>query len=232
MSSVLVESQPLAAPPRPVADSPLQKLVKLADRVTLPPRTWFAITCVLLSVSGGIRFWRDMQFQAISKEGATSPISLKGLPRTFGQWHAVEGSDTQLDPEIARIAGSSEHVIRSYRDAKSGEEVVVLVLYGLADGLFAHTPDVCYPAAGFQKVNIEAKNRTIELPESNKQLTFRTAFFGRQVAGMLNCVQVSWTFRHNGQWLPDVGGRWKSFRYHPGMLKIQIQRMTCEQGGR
>ncbi len=233
MSSALIESQPLASPAaRPVAYSPLQKLIKLADRVTVPPRTWFAITCVLLSISGGVRFWRDMQFQAISKEGATSPISLKELPKVFGAWNAVEGTDVELDPEIARIAGSSQHVIRTYRDSKSGEDVVVLVLYGLADGVFAHTPDKCYPSAGYQKlIGLESKDRTIELPLAKKPLNFSTAYFGKQVAGMMNCVEVCWTFRHNGDWLPDVANRWKSFRYHPGMLKIQVQRQNCEQAG-
>ena len=33
-------------------------------------------------------------------------------------------------------------------------------------------------------------------------------------------------FLHNGKWTPEVASRWKMFRYHPGMFKIQIERLV------
>ena len=73
-------------------------------------------------------------------------------PGPLGTWQASEDSDVQLDPEVARIAGSSDHIVRTYLDEKTGEQASALVLYGLAAAVFGHTPDVCYPAAGYQLV--------------------------------------------------------------------------------
>src|SRR6478752_2231905 len=84
--------------------------------ITKSPWSWMVITCVLLGISGGIRTWRERQFQTIEREGSACPFPLKELPYVMGNWKAIEGSETQLDPEIARIAGSSDHVIRSYSE--------------------------------------------------------------------------------------------------------------------
>jgi hypothetical protein len=39
-------------------------------------------------------------------------------------------------------------------------------------------------------------------------------------------VEVYYTFYHNQQWLPEVKNQWKSFRDHPGMFKVLLQRET------
>src|SRR3954466_10930706 len=69
--------------------------------------TWLILAGVFLGISGGHRYWRDWQFQSLSKENQSSPFPLKEFPKALGEWHEVEGLETRLDPEIARIAGSS-----------------------------------------------------------------------------------------------------------------------------
>ena len=88
--------------------------------------------------------------QPSPRKSEATPFPLAELPRTAATWQASEGSDVQLDLDVARIAGSSDHIVRSYLDEKTGEQASVLLLYGLAAGVFGHTPEVCYPAAGYQ----------------------------------------------------------------------------------
>ena len=64
---------------------------------------------------------------------------------------------------MARIAGSSDHTVRTYLDEKSGEQASALILYGKAAVVFAHTPEFCYPAAGYQAVRGPVDG-TITLP--------------------------------------------------------------------
>jgi hypothetical protein len=190
--------------------------------------TWIALVCVLLGVSGGIRYWRDWQFRSLSKESEASPFPLKELPKVLGNWRAVEGSETKLDPQVARAAGSSDHLIRTYVNENSGETVSVLVLYGLAQIVFGHTPELCYPATGFRLVT---QPRVIELrvPGSTTLARFGAEIYAKNRAGIGSCYEeVYHSFLHAGQWWTgtEVKNRWKSFRYHAGMFKVQVQRQV------
>jgi hypothetical protein len=195
---------------------------RLASKLLVLPWAWMGLACLLLGVSGGVRLWRERQFQTLAAESANCPFPLNEFPKTMGTWHMVDAADAQLDPEIARIAGSSDHIIRNYMDEKSGEIVNVLVLYGLANSVFAHTPDVCYPAAGYQPVDAPTDHE-FHLTGWTVPVRFRSAFFSKQVGGIRQYQDVCYTFLHNGQWLPEVQSRWKLFRYHPGMFKVQLQ---------
>jgi hypothetical protein len=178
---------------------------------------------LLLATSGGIRFWRDRQFSTIARESAACPFPLSDFPRTLGSWHAVEGAVSTLDPEVARIAGSSAHIVRKYQDEKSGAVVQVLILYGLANSVFAHSPEVCYPAAGYRPLDAPV-DRELSVPTAPAPVHCRSAFFSKSVGGSNRYYEAYYTFLYNGEWLPDVSSRWKSFRYHPGMFKIQLER--------
>jgi len=186
------------------------------------------VTCLLLGVSGGIRFWRDWQFQALAKQRGVSPFPLRDLPKNLGNWQWIEGSDSQLEPEVARTAGSSDNILREYVDEKNGERVSTMILYGLAATVFAHAPDVCYPGHGYRLV-MGPVNREIAVPGMTTPAVCRSAIYAKKVGALERYEVVYHTYLHNGQWLPEIASRWKSFRYHPGAFKIQFQRTASSQ---
>jgi hypothetical protein len=193
--------------------------------------TWVMLICLLLGVSGGVRHWRDWKFQSLSKESENPPFPLKELPKTLGSWREIEEAEIQLDPQIARIAGSNDHVIRTYSDEKSGESVTVLVLYGLANIVFAHTPEVCYPAAGFRPVK-EMREIDVPIPDSSDKAKFRSQVYGRLKIGGSIYEEAYYSFLYNGKWWTDPSNEWKSFRYHPGMFKVQVQHRVGSGGAK
>jgi len=193
------------------------------SRLTASPTWWTAIACTLLFCSAGIRQWRDLQFAGKAKESETCPFPLSEIPRDLGTWHSDEREDERLDPEIADLAGSSGHTIRIYKDNSTGEAVSALVLYGLATSVFAHIPDVCYRSAGFQPA-APPTEQPITVPDWPNPVRYRTLYFKKKIGGVTQYTEVNYTFLHNGAWLPEVSSRWKMFRYHPGMFKIQIER--------
>jgi hypothetical protein len=183
------------------------------------------VTCLLLGISGGIRYWRDWQFQALADAGAICPFPLSDLPKSLGSWQEVVGSQSQLDPEVAQIAGTPDNcnISREYVDEKSGDRVSTLVLYGLASKVFAHSPDVCYPSQGYRLV-LGPEDRPISFPGLTRPVLCRVAIYAKKVGPVVRYEEAYYTFFHNGQWLPDLGSRWKSFRAHPSTFKIQLGR--------
>jgi hypothetical protein len=211
----------------PLNESLTGDIKQRSSKASVSPWALMAVTCILLGISGGVRFWRDLKFKTLAQESTACPFPLKDLPRSLGSWHAAEGSDSELDPEIARLAGSSDHVIRTYEDEKTSEQVTALVLYGLATSVFGHIPEVCYPSAGYKQSGASV-NHQFSIPGSTTPGQYRSAVFSKSIGGIgkFEEAEVLYTFLHNGEWLPDLASRWKSFRYHPAMFKIQLQRSS------
>jgi uncharacterized protein DUF3485 len=191
---------------------------------------WIAFVCMLLGISGGIRYWRAWQFQSLSKESEVPPFPLKEFPKDLGGgWRAVEGSETTLEPEIAQIAGASDHLIRTYV-GDSGESVVVMILYGLAYRVWPHTPDVCYPANGFKSVP-PSGDVEIQVPDTTTKARFRMQNFVKFKTGQGDYREVYHSFLNAGEWGLDMAKNWKSFRHHPGMFKVQVQHQGSSLSG-
>jgi hypothetical protein len=222
MSVTVIENDASSVPAVRSSATVLGKFGRLVDTVVGSPWRWFALTCALLLISGAVRSWRDSQFSSIARESEACPFPLNELPAVLGHWHAVEGSESHLDPETARIAGSSDHMIRVYADDKTGETVSVLVLYGLARSVFSHSPEICYPAAGYTPVGVSPVDHAVPYAESAVPARYRSSYFVQRIAGVSQFVEVVCSFRHNNAWVPDVSNRWKMFRSHPGMFKVQL----------
>jgi hypothetical protein len=191
----------------------------VAAKAVMSPWMWMAVTCLLLAISGGVRYWRDWQFATLAVKSEATPFPLAELPRAAGTWQAGKGSETQLDPEVARIAGSSDHVVRNYLDDKTGDMASALILYGLASRV--HTPEACYPSAGYKLIKGPI-DRSIQVPGVSGPVRYRWATYVKRVGGINRYEEAFYTFRHNGEWVPDHQDRWKMFRYYPGLFKVQI----------
>jgi hypothetical protein len=192
-------------------------------RAVMSPWRWLAVTCLLLGVSGGLRFWREQQFAALAARSETCPFPLAQLPRVMGTWRAAEGSEVQLDPEVALFAGATDHIVRDYVDERSGERASVLILYGLGHQVSPHTPDLCYPAAGYQTVKGPI-DHAITVTDVQGPVRYRWAIYTKREAGRIGRYEEAYvTFLHRGDWLPEsASSRWKMFRYDPGLFKVQI----------
>jgi Protein of unknown function (DUF3485) len=182
---------------------------------------WIALICMLLVISGAIRYWRDWHFQSLSR-GSEMLFPLNEFPKVLGSWHVEEGSEERLEPEIARIAGASDHLIQAYVDEKSGERAVVMIIYGLARRVWPHVPGTCYPAIGFKTVPPQ-EDLDIQIPGTARKARFRMERFVKYMAGQRDYREVYHSFRNAGEWGIDMANNWKIFRYHPGMFKVQVQ---------
>jgi hypothetical protein len=184
------------------------------------------LACTLLGASGGVRAWQDHRFATVENYTEVSPFPLKDLPQTVGDWQAVEGSETSLEPEIARIAGSSDHMIRTYTNTTTGQSISVLVLFGPAKVVFSHRPEICYPQNGYDSV-AETLSRTIS-GGTGPGAEFFSQVYAKRGDPRRRRQEVYSSFRHADRWSPDPERFWKNFRHNPSMFKVQIQRLVGE----
>ena len=71
----------------------------------------------------------------------------------------------------------------------------------------------------------------VEISGSNNQALFRVQTFAKINANQAeDCREVAHSFRNAGRWGIDWLKDWKSFRYHPGMFKVQVQRQISSVG--
>ena len=192
---------------------------------------WASVACVILGLSGFVRVWQDRRFATVEGQNLACPFQLNALPKTLGDdWVLEDGIEKMLDPKIAKVAGCSDSLIRTYRNATTGVSVTALVLFGPGKALVGHTPEVCYPAAGYHNVS-DSSLRFVDAGMKDA-IEFRSGVFSRDQDNQHWREEVYYSFRHGDHWSPDAQRYWKNFRHHPSMLKVQVQRPVSQEEDR
>jgi len=180
------------------------------------------LVCAALVGSGGVRSWQAWKVDALLEKGKKSSFPLQELPLTLGSW---QGEDASLDPQIARRAGASDAVFRRYVNQTTGATVEVIVLYGPAVELFFHTPEVCYPGAGYTQ--LDGPDQRV-IGSGGVVAPFRSLVFVKGQGAEADRVEVYYSWRYQGRWTPEFG-TFKQFERIPGVYKIQLARRLTEQ---
>ena len=96
-----------------------------------------ALACTFLVASVRGAGLANRRLGAPGDVGETGLVDLADLPEKVGDWQLVEGGETRLGPG-SRIAGSSDHLVRTYVDNLTGVKLTLLVLVGAPGGLRPH----------------------------------------------------------------------------------------------
>lgn len=178
-----------------------------------------------LLIGGG--FLRVFGSAAVRPEDLTAacPFPLEEIPRELDAWKYVDGSETHLDQPTTRITGSTDHVIRNYYDEMTGTALSVLVLYGPAEPVLPHSPQICYPASGFRSL-VDPVDRTIRI-DDQLSAVFRAAVFVKPGGRLIVRQSVYHSYRLDGVWSPSVSDR-SLPRRRAGLFKVQIQRRVLD----
>jgi Protein of unknown function (DUF3485) len=177
-----------------------------------------AIACALVLASGAVRWWQVRRVDATMNAGLNErQFKLDEIPLTLGHWTGVK---TEMDQRIVAATGSHELITRHYTDSDTGVGIDVIVLFGPSSDIFIHTPELCYPKAGFTS-HAAAVDRTLDC--GGVEAGCRSVAYVKGDSGSRDIQDVYFTWRYNGRWTPNVGSP-KQLERIPGMYKIQIAR--------
>jgi hypothetical protein len=182
---------------------------------------WMGLACALIGLSGVVRIYQDWRIGIVKSAIEPCPFPLGEIPAKIGVWANIPDAETKLDKDTVRITGSTDHILRTYADELTGVKLSVLILYGPAEPVVPHTPEVCYPSGGYAQ---EPGGSQFTLPLAGHPARFRTATFSRTGGGQTERARVYYSFRLDGDWSPDIASGKKFHRINPGIFKVQIHR--------
>jgi hypothetical protein len=117
----------------------------------------------------------------------------KLFPKTVGDWEAVE--ELESNPEELERAGAVGHISRAYSNAKSKARLSAFVVCATPHDASGHTPDRCYPGAGFEIAETEHR-MTVPLADERTAEVFTGTF---RKSGQT--LRVFWTYGVDGRWI-------------------------------
>jgi len=126
---------------------------------------------------------------------------LKEIPKTVGEWEGVDGEESS--EEIKKISRAAGEMNRLYKNP-AGEEVRVMIMCARFRDIFNHTPERCYPAAGFEMMS-EPQREVLSIDGKDAQF-FTTSFRKSDPTGTHE-ERGYWTWTADGTWLAPTNER-------------------------
>lgn len=117
----------------------------------------------------------------------------KRFPVRFGDWEYVQ--DLEGDPKELERAGAVGHVSRLFRNIDTKDQVSAFVVCATPHDASGHTPDRCYPGAGFEIAEAEHR-QSVPLDDGRTAETFTGTF---RKSGQT--LRVYWTYGVDGKWV-------------------------------
>jgi hypothetical protein len=122
---------------------------------------------------------------------------LSEIPMRVGEWQA-EKDEAPADERIMKISGAAGQLTRIYQNA-AGEQVRVMIMCARFRDVFYHTPDRCYPAAGFEMQG-EQQRDVLELADGSEAQFFTATFLKSEPTGT-HAERGFWSWTADGKWL-------------------------------
>ncbi len=151
-----------------------------------------ALLVVGVTVLQGI--WTERWYERDPETLRVEARILEGtFPERFGDWELTETLES--DPKELERAGAVGHVARLYRSSRTKALVSVFVVCATPEDASGHTPDRCYPGAGFEIAETEHRH-TVPMKDGRKAETFTGTFSKKGTT-----LRVFWTYSMGGQWV-------------------------------
>lgn len=115
------------------------------------------------------------------------------FPGEFGGWQFVQ--ELASDPKQLERAGAVGHISRLFVNKETGAKVSAFIVCATPHDASGHTPDRCYPGAGFEIAEQEHR-QSIPLADGRTAETFTGTF--RKTGQTL---RVFWTYGVDGRWI-------------------------------
>jgi len=144
---------------------------------------------------------------------------LDSVPTVLGDWTATSRA---IPSRQMAITGAVGQISRVYTNPIKGLTVSVLLLCGLPGNISVHTPDICYPGAGYTLGDPERFVHRYGVPERTAE--FQTAIASRAGTNPSR-LRLYWAWHGSSGWSAPENARW-AFAAEPMLSKLYIVRET------
>lgn len=166
-------------------------------------RIALAAAVLLISATGyATGRWLDRWGPSPDLESAVS--ALKQTPMEFGDWI---GEEMETSPDVIRAAEVSSSLSRRYIHRKTGATVTIALVCGRAVPVTRHTPNYCYPAAGYAPTD-EPWQSEIAIDGKPDRAEFIHCNYVKPNAALPTGISILWAYGSDGQWIADESARY------------------------
>jgi exosortase len=187
------DPEPITAEPRAEEARPAElPVAAVKARAAIP--LLIAITIVLWS---GVTQGRWSGRWKVSQEVELAVARLKRIPLAIGEWR---GNPQHVEPRAMIAAGLDGLLIRRFQNMRTGRTIDVVLVCGRPGPVSVHTPDICYPAAGYEMTQAKMVTFSEQIGTPNVPVEFIRADFGRQGAFPPEHLRIYWSLGAAGAW--------------------------------
>ena len=176
------------------------------------------LVAITILITSGIMYGRWTNRWAVSRDLDEAIARLDRVPRTVGEW---QGSPEPVDPRALNGARLDGGALLRYRSMRTGTIIDLLVVCGRPGPVSVHTPDICYPGAGYEATQTQPESTTIELGPATVPGAFFTADFEKPGSFPREALRIYWSWSTAGQWTIPANPR-LAFAGRPFVYKLYL----------
>ncbi len=160
-----------------------------------------------------------------SHELDVAAARLERVPLVIGDW---AGRAEPIDPRAMTAAEVDGFLMRRYESRRTGRNIGVLLVCGRPGPVAVHTPDVCYPGAGYEMAQPQPQRSVLSLGTGHADAEFFWAGFRRDGSITRDGLRVQWSWNATNKWSAPDNAR-LAFAGQPFLYKLYvISEMTGE----
>jgi Protein of unknown function (DUF3485) len=138
---------------------------------------------------------------------------LSKLPEQLGDWTVL--GELEMPEKVQEVLRCYGYNYRTYRNAKTGAQVTLAILFGPRGPIAVHTPDICFSSSG---VEAEAARERVNFDIAGSYQSFWNIKFKSKLDGQPS-TDVYYAWSDGGPWMAAEEPRyWPTFE----LFKIQL----------
>ncbi len=147
---------------------------------------------------------------------------LDSLPKEVGEWTSVS---RELPAREKTMTGAVGYISRVYTNPGKRLSISVLLLTGLPGDISTHTPDACYPGAGYALGTMDPYSFKYGTPTPTRSAEFRTSVASRGGPNP-STLRLFWAWHSSKGWSAPEDARW-ALGGEPMLSKLYVVRETA-----
>lgn len=180
-------------------------------------KNWWFLVAIVIILAGAIveGYWSLRWGPRTERLLAPLAQAVKETPLRVGEWTSDQAAIP--DPRVLEVSGANALFQATYREETQGDYVTVYLLAGWSRDVSVHTPDACYPGAGFvmetspQPFSFTYGTNSQLDEETNsalRQAEFTTAIFTKTEPTGVTRLRVFWSWNDGRGWQSPRFPRW------------------------